>query len=235
MKRSATVSGPAKNSSSLTKKPRSSNKPQRSLASKNFNNVRTGLGFPKQMTMTHRYCARGQLQTGASGVLASVSYRCNGMYDPDYSGTGHQPYYFDQISAVYNHWTVIGSKITIRVAKSDANVNSPIIIGCMINDDGTVTPNIDGLCEHPSSTHRVLGYGNPATTFIKKWSAKKTFGGSVLSNPNLQGSASADPTEQSMFTIFINSEPSVVATSVTIDVTIDYIAVWSELKDIATS
>ena len=36
----------------------------------------------------------------------------NSLFDPDQTGTGHQPYYFDQFAALYNRYTVLGSKLT---------------------------------------------------------------------------------------------------------------------------
>lgn len=203
-------------------------------ATTNYSFVRTGKGFPKKLLMTHTYCDVFNYNTGAAGVLTVRQFRANGMFDPDITGTGHQPYYFDQMSAVYDHYTVIGSRIILRVLKSD-NTQYPTTVGIFVNDDSTVTPSITGLLEHPSSVHTIVGNSDQRATLIRNWSAKKTFGGTVLSNDNLQGSPTADPTEQSVFTIFIDSTSSAQQTSVTMDITIEYIAVWDELKDIASS
>lgn len=199
----------------------------------NYSMVRTGKGFPKKLMMTHTYADVFNTNTGAAGVLAVRQFRANGMFDPDITGTGHQPYYFDQMSAVYNHFTVIGSRITARIVKAD-NTQYPLTVGIYINDDST-NASLSTCLEHPSSVHTTIGLSNQTALLVKNWSAKKTFGSAVLANDNLQGSSSADPTEQSVFTIFLDSTASAQQTSITLDVTIEYIAVWDELKDIAAS
>lgn len=235
MKRSYTQASTQTAASSSTKrtKARGAKVQRQPSASKNYNMVRAGKGFPKKLMMTHTYADVFNKNTGAAGVLAVHQFRANGMYDPDITATGHQPYYFDQMSAVYNHFTVIGSRIILRVVKAD-NTQYPITVGIYINDDAT-NASLQASLEHPSSVHTTLGLSNQSAVLTKNWSAKKTFGSAVLANDNLQGSASADPTEQSVFTIFLDSTSSAQQTSVTIDVTIEYIAVWDELKDIAAS
>lgn len=113
---------------------------------RNIVSVKTGLGFPKKMIMTHRYCANQSVQS-STGVMANYVFSCNGMYDPDITGTGGQPLYFDQMTAIYNHYTVIGSKVTIKVLNASPSTG---IIGCgiLINDDTATTPTtLEGMNE----------------------------------------------------------------------------------------
>lgn len=204
---------------------------------KNRTKVAVGLGFPKKMTMTHKYCEQVLVGTGVNGTLASYLFSCNGMYDPNITGTGHQPYYFDQMTALYDHYCVIGSQITVRVAKTDAS-QVVTTVGMFINDDTTVTPTKEGLLENSLGMHRCLiGIGGKygETVFKKSWSAKKFFGGSILANTELQGNASTNPSEQSYFNFWVDSTTQTTASTVNLDVTVKYIAVWKELKDIATS
>jgi len=200
--------------------------------SANFNNVRAGQGFPKKLTMTHRWRQIIAVNTGAAGARADYVFRANGMYDPSVTGGTHQPYYFTQLSAIYNHFTVIGSKIKVHIKKSDASTTVPTFCNLMINDDSTVTPAMLALMEHPSAKHGLVQGYDQTLVLTNKWSAKKTFGGSVLGNDNLQGSGSADPTEQSCYVLSLDSSINSTQTSVDLLVEIDYIAVWEELKDI---
>lgn len=197
--------------------------------------VSTGLGFPKKVTMTHKYNEVIQVNTGANGALNYYSFSCNGMYDPNITGTGHQPMYFDQMIALYNHYCVIGSKIKVKAWKYDTG--APVygtIVGLFINDDSTVTPTLTGCLENSNSTHVVINDRN-VVQLTKSWSAKKNFGSAVLANTSLQGDGSSNPTEQSMFTIFFDSSYSITATAMVFEVEVEYIAVWKELKDIASS
>lgn len=209
-------------------------KRRRFSVKRNKRNAILGLGFPKKITVTHKYHEQVNLTTGISGGTAANLFSCNSLFDPNTSGVGHQPLYFDQMSALYNHYTVIGSKIVVRVNKTTTDV-IPTTVGIKINDDTSTTTNVNTLVEQSLTNHRLVSSGNPVVVLTNKWSAKKMFGGSILGNDNLQGSAGASPTEQSYFEIWANSEASATQTNVMCDVTITYIAVWDELKDISGS
>lgn len=184
--------------------------------------------------MNHRYVTDLRA-TSTTGSLAVHNFRANGMFDPDQSGTGHQPLYFDQLTAIYNHFTVIGSKISVTFT-TDANTSFSTIVGIAKNDDPTVTPATSAnLCELSDTVHAVLRgslYGQKQLT--QSFSAKGTFGGSVLANDDLQGSASADPLEQTFYTIFVQN-PLLESSTVEVHIVIEYTAVWDELKDLASS
>lgn len=42
-------------------------------------------------------------------------YRGNSLFDPDYTSTGHQPYYFDQIANIYSRYRVYASSIHVEL------------------------------------------------------------------------------------------------------------------------
>lgn len=235
--RSARLTGRAKRMLAMSRARRTGRQSlirARRMTKKNRTNVRLGLGFPKKITVTHTYHEQVNLTTGVSGSTAANLFSCNSLFDPNTSGVGHQPLYFDQMSALYNHYTVIGAKIVVRCNKTTTDV-IPTTVGIKINDDTSTTTNINTLCEQSLTKHRVVSSGNPVVVLTNKWSAKKMFGGSILGNDQLQGSAGASPAEQSYFEIFANSEASATQTNVMCDVTITYIAVWDELKDITGS
>lgn len=75
--------------------------------------------FPPIM---HRKLAYSQVVrlTSGSGGLSGTSqvFRANSLYDPDLTGTGHQPYGFDQLCSAtgpYSRYKVCGAVITARV------------------------------------------------------------------------------------------------------------------------
>lgn len=201
------------------------------------NMVEMGMGFPKKLCVKQRYCEVIQLATagGGTGALNYYSFSANGMYDPNITGTGHQPMYFDQYGALYDHYCVIGSKISVRFTPT-STAYPCAIVGVFVNDDTTVTPTLFGIMENSLAVHTTVpNTANNNYRLTRKWSAKKFFGKAPLANTELQGTTSGNPTEQSFYTIFIDSSAAAAAASVQAEVTIDYIAVWKELKDIATS
>lgn len=191
-------------------------------------------GFPKQLRMSHRYCDVYSLASTA-GSQPSGSFSCNGMYDPDISGTGHQPMYFDQLAAIYNHYTVLKSTIVVRLRSRGSS--SAAVYAIYINDDSTVTPtNVVFRCEQSSAVYKTVGYQQSEEVVLKKtWDAKQAFGPGALADPNLQGTASANPTEQQMFTLTMSPLDGATACTVDAFVTITYDVIWQELKDITSS
>jgi len=194
-----------------------------------------GMGFPQRLTMRHRYVERVGL-TSTTGSRAIYNFIANGMFDPNSTGTGHQPHYFDNLTAIYDHYTVIGSIIKVQALKTSATEVGGTF-GIIQNDDTTVTPGAAvELCEQPSAVWTTIA-GNTVTpvSLTSKYSVKKTFGGSILGNDDLQGTSTANPSEVTVFSIFWEAYDQLSTTSLNLLVTIEYVAVWDELRDTAAS
>lgn len=105
-----------------------------------------------------RYCQTYQYVTGTAGVFGGGNtYRLNSLYDPDLTGAGHQPYGYDQISALYRRYLVRGVKITIIFNNPS---HDGIVCGAMIQGSGGVGTlagqTADIIKEQPYSVTRVL-------------------------------------------------------------------------------
>jgi hypothetical protein len=48
---------------------------------------------------------------GSSAGVSLYQFAGNGCFDPDITGTGHQPYYWDTYTGVYNYYSVMGSRV----------------------------------------------------------------------------------------------------------------------------
>lgn len=169
-----------------------------------------------------------------TGSLNLTNWCANGMYDPNLTGTGHQPMYFDQMTALYDHYVVIGSKIKIIVPPNGYNM----VFGIMLNDDTTTIPtSFDGMAEQTQANYKVCNAVNTTpSVFTYKWSAKKIFGGAILNNTLLQGTAATNPAEQSVYTLWAQPLNKADTTGTyTSMLEIEYIAIWTELKYIAQS
>ena len=65
--------------------------------------------FPIAKTYKLRYDQDGYISVGTLGVLGTQqSFNLNSLYDPDRTGTGHQPYGFDALSVAYTRYKVWG-------------------------------------------------------------------------------------------------------------------------------
>lgn len=187
-------------------------------------------GFPKQLTIKHRYVDRTTIACTA-GAFANYKFRCNGMFDPNHSGTGHQPMYFDQLAALYNHYTVTKSKIKVSFGNLDLT-GATVGVGIYIDDDTSSIPTtFESSMEQSSATFTTVGGATSEPRSITKyWNAVQAFGPNPMANDNLQGNGTTDPTEQQIFVLCcqpIQTASSTVNIGVLVE--IEYTATWDEL------
>ncbi len=84
------------------------------------------VGFATRQLVKMRYFADVELDPGA-GAMAAHIFSANGLFDPDITGVGHQPYSFDQWMAVYDHYHVVGAKISVTfLSTQEAAANNHV-------------------------------------------------------------------------------------------------------------
>lgn len=83
--------------------------------------------FPLKRVVKLKYCQIAPLNRvidgGTGATASSYYYSCNSIYDPDCTKSGapgHQPYFYDQLSALYSRYSVLSSKATIRSVTAGA-------------------------------------------------------------------------------------------------------------------
>lgn len=189
------------------------------------------VGFPRQKTVTLRYVGGFQL-TSTSGALASYKFRANGIYDPDYSGGGHQPYLHDTWQTLYNHYMVKSSRITINFSTLNGNVN-PLVVGMYLADDVTTSLDYTSLAEAGRGTCRLIQGVNTesysvSTSYSRKaWFAKDANQSAVFGN---------DPADEAFYMFYIQSADQLSTTGPIQGIaTIEYTIDLSEPRDIAQS
>lgn len=191
--------------------------------------------IPTSLVKRFRYVTDISIDPVGPGIMASHVFRANSMYDPDQSGVGHQPYGFDQyVPQLYNHATVLGSKITAVFSLGNPaviNAQNNIICGLSLLDNATPQTNPSLVREQGGycSWTMVTNAQQPRRKSLK-YSAKKFHGvKDVKDNQQLQHSADGDPTEGAYFHLWAApSAYNVDASNVLIQVIIDYIALLQE-------
>nr|QTE03551.1 MAG: putative capsid protein [Prunella montanella CRESS-DNA-virus sp.] len=77
-------------------------------------------GFPTKIITILRYFDHYPL-TSTSGGIATQIMRMNGPRDPDVTGVGHQPLYWDRYAAIYQSYRVLGSRVTASISATTAS------------------------------------------------------------------------------------------------------------------
>lgn len=107
------------------------------------------LGMPDALRCTLTYADVFAIAPGAQA--GTYTFRGNSLFDPDYTSTGHQPYYYDELSALYSRYRVYSSRI--RVSAMNNVGTSPVQITLVPASEVVAL----GLTTHPLEYPRAKG------------------------------------------------------------------------------
>lgn len=198
--------------------------------------IRIG-GFPKSKAVKLRYVDRVSIDA-ATAIPAVHYFWANGMYDPDYTGVGHQPSNFDRWMEIYDHYTVLGSRITVVPVLGDTVAQAACIYGVMLTDSftGLTGINNNNLLEQPGSRYSKFPFGQDTSKNSKithRFSARKFFGKnnkSMIGDGSYRGDASNNPSENAMFAVWAQDTCGNNPPSLCFYVYIDFYAILTEPK-----
>lgn len=187
----------------------------------------------KKYAKKFRYCDQVQIDAGI-GTPAVHTFRLNSLYDPDAAIGGHQPIGFDQLVGVfYNHYHVVGAKITVTfVSSSTSGTTGTAICGIEISNNVTPTTALNDIFEQGKTVYKTLTtqYAGGKVTITRKVSIKKMAGVTdLLDNQDYRGSVSLDPAEVVYAHVFVAGiDASADASEVRCMVQLDQFAILTE-------
>lgn len=198
--------------------------------------VKFSKGLPLQLKATLKYAEYAVLTMSGSGK-SSYIFSCNNLFDPNVTGTGHQPHYFDQYMGLYDHYRVSSSRIKVSFYNHTTFTPTPATAGCaialFIDDDATVSlSNQFDEYEREGSINTIVTSNLVSPRILrKKWNAKTAFG--VKANGDaMEGTNGASPTEQQYFIIAVQAEPTDI---VTVLVELEYDSTFTEQRTVGSS
>lgn len=183
--------------------------------------VRTPM--PTKLRTKLKYCEQNTLNPGAGGTQANMTFSANGLYDPNITGSGHQPRGFDQIMEMYDHYVCVASSIKVWFANNDTY--NPQLVSIVLQDNTTTSTDVINNLESGYRVYTALGsIGNGAAVKKLKYGCNlgKFLGRkNVLSDPELKGSTAANPTEGAYYVVSVAPLVSGVDS--------DYVALCAEI------
>lgn len=192
--------------------------------------------FPVKTTRTLTYHEAGAV-SGSGGAVGTYVFSTCGLYDPNITGTGHQPSGFDQIMLFYEHYFVNRAEIVVTFH----NVSTTIAPMAVLSVCGSATPitSVNQLMEDGSSVRTQLAVstvsGNMKTLRLSCNIAR--FGGvtDLADSSEYQGSIAANPVEQSYFHLSVFDQEALGTANVQFDVNLKYTATFIEPRDVSPS
>ena len=123
-------------------------------------------GFPPEMRVRLKYVDTFALDA-AAGSLASYQFDMRNMYDPNVTGTGHQPSNFDRWTTIYNAWTVLSTKVSLANVFNSTSAVQPGTWGFLVSKSGSQVSgfsSLETLLEEPYCKYALVGSGLGQTT-----------------------------------------------------------------------
>lgn len=192
--------------------------------------------FPRQLipNVTHlrfKYAEQISLDPGA-GTAASHTFSANGCYDPNISGTGHQPLGFDQyVGVMYDHYTVLKSRITIKANTTGGTAaTGNMLFGVMLRDTSSSTPVIpDAFIEQGRVKYANISATGQNAKTISYTANPLKFLNHEKTDDDVRGSASGNPPESAYWIVWASATNGTDnAAPLDVMVVIDY---WVELSE----
>lgn len=123
--------------------------------------TRNDFGFPDRLSTKLVY-GDGIRVNLVSGATNYWTFRLNSLFDPDYTGAGHQPQWFDQMAAVYRNYRVKGAKITVDFMPEVTDVPGntqygPYLVGITTSNQSSLSASsIASLTEDANGESKVI-------------------------------------------------------------------------------
>lgn len=119
---------------------------------------RINVPFPDQLFTKLTYAESGRITAGGVGALGVHTWRHNDITDPNYSGTGHQVFYNDQLAGIYNQYCVYGCKIKLTVCPTQAQ-DGPVKVFLRCRKSATLPTDPELEEERLYSKYKMLSSG----------------------------------------------------------------------------
>lgn len=187
-------------------------------------------GFPDRILTKLRYSDIKNLSS-TLGASANYRFRWNSIFDPDQSGTGHQPLYFDTYASVYDHYAVVSAKMKVLLVNQETSLG--IICGVVTDDDASSTADFNILSEqnHGISTYLTPLSGSSSEKILRSsWNCQQILNIDPFSSETYKTDVGSNPTEESYCNIWSISQDGSSTTVLRFKIDFEYEVLFSELK-----
>ena len=203
-------------------------------------------GFPQKKMVRMRYTESVIINPGTVSV-AYAEYRCASIYDPTVAVGGHQPRGHDEWAQIYNHYYVVGSKAVVQCVPSSNAATIPGVWGVCVQHapalfSGLTTDQvIESKRVNPYKIRTCGGnasFGHPRQIATAKFSAKKMYEKnrtSLLAYEDGGADFGSDPVEDPVYVIWYGHAASADPNPQEFKITIEYIVLLSDPKQLGES
>ena len=192
---------------------------------------------PNTALVKLKYVTPVQL-TGTAGATGEYVFRCGSIFDPDYTGVGHQPIGHDQWIVFYKNYIVVSAKMTAQFAAM-GTVTTACVYVDLRDDPGSIST-LTTAVEQPSNTYRHLSHsdgGNATCTLVKYYNLRKRLGIKDASSVQADwgGDVGNNPSKNQHFFVGCASADGSATVEVRVMVTIEYNVLFTNSRGLPAS
>lgn len=134
--------------------------------------------FPDRFITRLKYSEAAAIIYAGAGVPQLYSWRINSIFDPNLTGTGHQPLGHDEYLLLYNRYRCYGMKYTVTFTNRSTTEHAEVAIVCRPNSASM--SNQETVRESPNCVYKrtlgVEGSGQAISTYTGYASVAKIRG-----------------------------------------------------------
>lgn len=179
--------------------------------------------FPYATKRMLRYADTGSFTTGVSAANSYV-FACNGLYDPNITGSGHQPAGFDQMMLFYDHFIVTKARLTATFRNNSTAY--PADVAICVTPSTSPNTEYNQLMEDGMLVRRTLGmspYDSCVGTLSLSVDVAKSLGIiKIRDAEECKGNIAANPAELTYFACSGWNSESATQLIINFDVVIEY-------------
>ncbi len=191
------------------------------------------VGIPDSVRTTLRYSVVNSA-VHSSGTAQIYRFRGNSVYDPDYTGTGHQPVGFDEFSAFFQYYRVVASKIILII--SSITTDTPVIVTVRPVRELVATSSWIPAVEAPRCAFEYIPTVYiPSVRLENHATMKVVFSGQDSTDQDFGSVISANPAKEWYWEILSQTYDGTTASTVRYQAVVEYDVIFSQKQVLGTS
>lgn len=139
------------------------------------------IGAPDRLKVKLRYSQSGSWS--GSATPAAQTFNVNSLFDPDRTGVGHQPSFFDLYASYYSNYYVRGA--WVKVTFTNTGATTPVYAVAFLSDVQSSSQTVEQMSEAKYAKMTCVG--------LSTGQGQKTLDFPYVSIPRLMGQPNAEP------------------------------------------
>lgn len=171
-----------------------------------------------------------------AGVNAQYAMNLNSLFDPNRTGSGHQPYGYDVLALLYNRYRVISCGYRLQLALGTTTV--PVVLTAISANENLTATTASEIRENPRAKYLVQNPGAGAMTLHSKTYIPSLVGrnkAQYMADDRYQSTVISSPDELAVLAIQTFSGADAPLTGVQVQVLMEYTVEFFDVKPLGQS